>query len=208
MNSKFNMNKNWKKAEEILKKGGVAVIPTDTIYGIVGSAFSKKTVERIYDLKGRDKNKPFIVLISSFNDLKKFGIKLTKEQAKILGKFWPSKVSVILPCSSKKFEYLHRSTKSIAFRMIGPKNKNLFNLIKKVGPLVAPSANPQGLQPAENIQEAKQYFGPARPHDSSGAGGNKVDYYIAGGTKKLKPSTLVEYKNGKITVLRQGAVKI
>jgi L-threonylcarbamoyladenylate synthase len=190
------MRKYWQKAEEILKKGGVAIIPTDTIYGIVGSTFSKKTVERIYKLKGRNKNKPFIVLISSYENLKKFGIRMKEKQAKILGKFWPGKVSIILSCSFKKFEYLHRGAQSIAFRMISSKNKNLFNLIKKVGPIVAPSANPQNLPPAKNIKEAKQYFK------------DKVDYYLSSGTKNKEPSTLVEYKNDKITVLRQGAFKI
>ena len=190
------MNKNWKKAEEILNKGGIAIIPTDTIYGIVGSAFSKETVERIYDLKGRDKNKPFIVLISSYEDLKKFGVKITKEQAKILRKFWPGKVSVILPCFSKKFKYLHRGTKSIAFRMIRTKNKNLFHLLKKVGPIIAPSANPQDLKHAKTIAEAKKYFG------------DKIDFYLSAGAKIGKSSTLISFKNGQLIILRQGTVKI
>jgi L-threonylcarbamoyladenylate synthase len=190
------MQNNWKKAEEILNKDGVVVLPTDTLYGIVGKALSKKTVERIYEIKGRDKSKPFIVLITSYKDLEIFGVKVGEEQAKILPKFWPGKVTVILPCALKKFEYLHRGEKSIAFRMIGKKNKNLFNLIKKVGPVVAPSANPQDLDHANNIREAKKYFG------------SKIDLYINGGLRKGKSSTLVKFENNKLIVLRQGQVKI
>src|SRR4051812_10236635 len=99
-----------------LKNDGIGVIPTDTLYGIVGSALSKKAVERIYEVKGRNTNKPFIVLISDFADLKKFGVTPTKDQNEYLKKIWPGRVSVIFPCSGKKFEYLHRGTNTLAFR--------------------------------------------------------------------------------------------
>lgn len=191
-----NMNNNWQKAEEILKNGGVVVLPTDTLYGIIGRALSKKAVKRIYEVKGRDKSKPFIVLITSYKHLEIFGVEVGKEQAKFLEKFWPGKVSVVLPCHSKAFEYLCRGTKSIAFRMIGFKNKNLFNLLKKVGPLVAPSANNEGGKPAETVKEARNYFG------------NDVDLYINGGERKLNPSTLIKLENNNFVILRQGAKKI
>ena len=188
------MQNNWKKAEGILKNDRVVVLPTDTLYGILGLALSKKMVECIFKIKGRNENKPFIVLITSYKDLEKFGVKINEEQAKILKKFWPGKVSVILPCKLTKFKYLHRGTNGIAFRMIGKRNKNLFNLINKVGPLVAPSANPEGLKPSESIKEAKEYFS------------HKVDLYIDGGKKKLNPSTLVKFENNNLIVLRQGGV--
>jgi L-threonylcarbamoyladenylate synthase len=191
------MKTTWQSRAKILKNGGVAVIPTDTLYGVVGSAFLQKTVERIYDIKGRDYNKPCIVLITDYKDLETFGVTYNQKD---LERFWPGKVSVILPIENKinqkKFEYLHRGTYGISFRMISSRNRNLFKLIKEVGPLIAPSANPQGLEPAENITQAKKYFG------------DSVDFYVSSGTKKSKPSTLVSYKDGKFTVLRQGAVII
>jgi len=190
------MKNNWQNAQNILKKNGVVVLPTDTLYGIIASAESKKAVEYIYKIKGRNEDKPFIVLINSYKDLGLFGIKVDKEQAKFLEKIWPGKVSVILPCIQSKFNYLHRGTKSIAFRMIGEKNKNLFNLIKKVGPLVAPSCNKQGDIPAESITKAKEYFN------------NEIDLYINGGVRKSAPSTLIKYENGEWIILRQGGIKI
>lgn len=185
------MQNNWRKAEIVLKEGKVVVLPTDTLYGIVGKAKSKKTVEKIYKIKERNENKPFIVLINSYKQLEMFGVKTTKEQAKILKKFWPGKVSIILPCEFKKWQYIHRGTKSIAFRMIGFKNKNLFNLINKVGSLVAPSANPEGLSPAKNITEAREYFG------------DEVDLYISSGVKKSKPSTIIKYEDEKFIIIRE-----
>lgn len=187
---------NWEKTIKVLKKGGVIIIPTDTIYGILGSALNKKTVDRIYKIRARDKGKPCIVLISSFDQLNKLSVKISKEDKKLLEEFWPGKVSVVLDCKDKKFSYLHRGTKTIAFRMIGSRNKNLYSLIDKVGPLVAPSANLQGLKPAHNITQAKKYFG------------QSVDLYINGGVKVSKPSTLVRFRNSKFEILRQGEIKI
>ena len=190
------MKSDWQKTIKILINGGVAVIPTDTLYGLVASAYSKKAVEKIYKIKERDKSKALIVLIHSLKDLEKFDIKIDKDQAKILKKFWPREISVLLSCKSPLFRYIHRGTGEIAFRMIGKKHKNLHNLIKKVGPIVAPSANKESDNPAENIKQAKEYFG------------DKVDYYINYGKRMGEPSTLIRVKNNKVEILRQGKVKI
>ena len=177
-----------KKIIKILQNDGVGILPTDTLYGIVASAYSKKAVERIYKIKGRDENKPFIILISSINDLEKFGV----VEHTMLQK-WPAKTSIILQHTnktiSKKFKYLNRGSGALAFRL--PKKKSLIELLKKTGPLVAPSANPQGLNPANNIKEAKEYFG------------DKMDFYVAGGILKSAPSTLIIInKNGGIEIIR------
>jgi len=178
-----------KKIVEILKKGGVGVLPTDTIYGLVGSALNKETVERIYKIKKRSTKKPFIILISCLKDLKIFGIKLKNFQKKIIKKFWPGPFSLVFECKSKKFEYLHRGKRSLAFRI--PKSKFLLSLLKKTGPLVAPSANISNLPPSKNIKEAKKYFG------------KKVDFYFDGGTLNKKPSKIIDIRNPKIKTLRR-----
>lgn len=175
------MKKNLKKIIEILKSGGIGILPTDTLYGLVGSAFSKKAVDRIYKIKRRNKKKKLIILISSINDLKKFSIsnRLIRTNRLMLKKLWPGKVSVILS--------------EWAFRL--PKKKSLIEILKRTGPLVAPSANPEDLKPAENITQAKKYFG------------DNVDFYLSGGTLKSKPSTLIEInKKEEIKVLR-GIIK-
>ena len=177
------MKENFSK---FLKEGKISVMPTDTLYGICTSAFSKKSVRKIYQIKGRDDHKPFIILISSILDLKKFGIKLTKDQKSFLDNVWPNSVSVILPVPQKRFEYLHRGTKSLAFRL--PKKKSLELFIKKTGPLVAPSANPQGLTPATTITEAKEYFG------------EKIDLYVSDGKIKGKPSIIVSLLENKLKI--------
>lgn len=179
--------------EKLLLEGRIGVIPTDTIYGIVGSALNRETVEKIYQLRKRDVEKPMIVLISDISDLAKFDVKISKQTERILKNIWPNPVSVVLPCTSEKFTYLHRGKKTLAFRM--PKNKWLQDLLKQVGPLVAPSANIEGEPVAETAAEAKKYFG------------NKV-FYVNHGKITAKPSTLIEIEEGKIKILRQGIIPL
>jgi len=172
----------------ILKIGGVGVLPTDTIYGIVGSALLPKTVARIYKLRRRNLKKPMIILVSSLVELKFFGIKLNPVIQRKLKNFWPGKVSIILPCASKKFSYLHRGTKTLAFRL--PAKPNLRAILKKTGPLVAPSANLEGRPPAKTIRAAEKYFG------------RRVDFYVDHGRLDGAPSRLITFQGDKVVSLR------
>lgn len=178
-----------------LKKGEIGVMPTDTIYGIVGSALNQKTVERIYLLRKRSQDKPFIILISSIEDLNKFNIRLTDKQLEFLKKVWPNQVSIILPITDQRFEYLHRGTNSLAFRF--PKKEQLLKVLKEVGPMVAPSANIEGLKLAESINEAKKYFG------------DEVSFYEDEGIIKAQASTLIKLnEDGAYVVLREGNFRV
>jgi L-threonylcarbamoyladenylate synthase len=172
----------------ILKNGGVCVIPTDTLYGIVGSALCPETVERIYSLRKRDTDKPLIVLIAGAIDLIQFGIQLTAQETALLNDVWPGKVSVVLRVNKSKYAYLHRGKKSIAFRC--PGNEDLRELIINTGPLVAPSVNPQNMPPATTIQEAKDYFG------------ENIEAYVDGGILNNSPSKLIQIVNGQVVILR------
>ncbi|OQA36426.1 MAG: Threonylcarbamoyl-AMP synthase [Parcubacteria group bacterium ADurb.Bin326] len=182
--------------QEVIKKlkaGKIGVVPTDTIYGLVGQALNREAVETIYEIRRRSPDKPFIILISSIEELKSFGVNVSLEEKRFLGKYWPGAVSVILPCKYERLKYLHRGTKSLAFRL--PKDKFILQILKETGPLVAPSANPEGLSPAENLKQAREYFG------------DKIFYYGRGRLQGA-PSTLVSLNDGKVEVLRQGAVKV
>ena len=183
-----------KKLASLIKKGGVGVLPTDTLYGIVGSALLPQTVESIYRLRKRDSKKPMIILVSSLSQLNSLGIKTDSRTGRFLSDVWPQKLSVILDCKSNKFSYLHRGTKTLALRM--PAEKDLLKLINKTGPLVAPSANLEGKKPSLTIKEARKYFG------------DKIDFYVDNGKINSLPSTLISIKNRKVKILRQGNVKL
>lgn len=180
---------------DILLAGEVGVLPTDTLYGLVGCALKKKTVEKIYALRKRSFQKPCIILLSSFKDLTSFDIKLTCAQKEKVQKIWPEKISVVFACDQEKFAYLHRGTRSLAFRV--PKNAWLRKLLVRTGPLIAPSANFEGIKPAVTIAEAKKYFG------------ESVAFYVEAGRLEGQASTLVKMDfEGRIKVLREGAVRI
>ena len=192
--------KNLSQVAGWLASGRVGVIPTDTLYGIVGSALRRKTVERIYRLRLRNPKKPMIILIGDVRDIVRFGVQFDRPTAKILKKIWPGKVSVILPIALRRkadlaaFKYLHRGVRSLAFRL--PRPAWLRALLRKTGPLVAPTANFEGKPPAKTIHAAKKYFG------------DRVDFYVNVDRLQAKPSTLLEIRNGRVTVVRQGAVKV
>lgn len=175
----------------VLARDGVGVIPTDTTYGLVGSALSQRAVERIYKLKGRESKKPFIILIDDVKDLEKFSIFPDEAARNVLAQVWPGKVTVILPCEKDEFSYLHRGGKSLAFRV--PNKVDLRELLRVRGPLVAPSANIEGQPPAESVEEARGYFG------------GEVDFYQDGGLCQSLPSTIISLSDGVCKVVRSGA---
>lgn len=180
---------------DILQSGGIGIMPTDTLYGIVSSAANAGAVERIYHLRKRESHKPLIVLIADIADLGAFSVRLSDRQKAVLEKIWPAPVSVVLECPEARLRYLHRGGGTIAFRL--PRPKWLRDFLKKTGPLVAPSANTSGKKPAETINEARAYFG------------DEVDFSVDFGSLQSEPSTLVTVKpDGIVTVLRQGKIII
>jgi len=129
--------------------------------------------------------------------LKLFNIDIDSKTQKFLKNHWPDRLSVILDCNQEKFKYLHRGTNTLAFRL--PKKPDLIDILKETGPLISTSVNPEGLEPAKNIQEAKNYFG------------NKLDFYVEDASVNLisSPSTVIKIDSeGKVEIVRQGIVKI
>ncbi|MFA6446321.1 MAG: L-threonylcarbamoyladenylate synthase [Candidatus Paceibacterota bacterium] len=187
------------KTIQILLNGGVGVLPTDTIYGLVARALDQKAVDRVYKIKKRTPTKPFIILIADVKDLQLFEITPSVLSCNYYGKdkkdslndlVWPGPVSVVLPCNSPRFAYLRADSNTLAFRV--PDDENLRLILRKTGPLIAPSANPEGFSPAKTIEEAKEYFA------------DTVDFYNDGGVLDIQPSTLITIKNNKVVILRQG----
>lgn len=180
-----------KEIEKLLWRGGIGVIPTDTMYGLVGRALSKRAVARIYRVRRRNQKKPCIVLVGSVAALRRFGVRLSARERGLMRRMWPGPVSVIVRCPHKKFSYLHRGTHTLAFRY--PDKKDLARLLRRVGPLAAPSANLEGSPPAKTIRDAMRYFGDA------------VDFYVDRGRISGKPSTLIRFERSRIVFVRRGA---
>ena len=180
---------NDKNLIEVLVGNGVVIMPTDTLYGIVGKALNASVVNRIYAARKRKPEKPCIILIGDIDELEKFSVNISKQQKNKLKEYWDTPTSIIFDCEDEILSYLHRGTKTLAFRL--PSSDGLCDLLKKTGPLIAPSANLEGLPPSLNITEAKKYFD------------DLVDLYIDGGEIKGKASKVIKLKkDGSIEVLR------
>ena len=188
------MNASFSEAAHLIARGGIGILPTDTLYGFVASARSPHAVERLYHARGRDERKPCIVLIEQLVDVEYFDVSFSPQVELMLQSFWPGAVSVIFPNISERFSYLHRGIGTLAFRV--PDFVELRDFLHESGPIVAPSANPEGLKTAETIDEARRYFE------------TSADFFVDGGTLSGEPSTLVRIEGGKCRVLRQGARKI
>jgi L-threonylcarbamoyladenylate synthase len=178
------------KVARLLKQGAVGLLPTDTIYGLSARALDKTSVAKLHKLKDRSSHKPFIILVSDLKMLDLLSISL--DQVKLVEKYWPGALSVIF--TSDAPDFLTRGTGSLAVRM--PDQPDLSRLIDKVGPIVSTSANLEGEMPVRNIAEARKVFG------------NKLDFYVDAGELDNPPSTLAVMQDGKLEVIRQGAVKI
>lgn len=176
----------------LLHRGGVGVMPTDTVYGLVCIASQPAAVERMYSLKNRVKN-PGPIIAASIDQLVELGFK--KRYLTAVKQFWPNAVSIEQPTSNPKLTYLNLGTGRQAVRVV--KGSKLVELLKQTGPLLTSSANKPGEKTAGTIEEAALYFG------------KSVDFYVDGGNlSKKKPSTLIRIVDDTVEVLREGAVII
>jgi L-threonylcarbamoyladenylate synthase len=179
------------KVVELLKNGAVGLLPTDTIYGLSALALNKEAVERIHALKGRDNNKPLIVLISDLHQLEELGLKV--EQAELAKSYWPGPLSLEFDATDAP-DWLHRGGFFFAVRM--PDYSELRDLIAKTGPVVSTSANLQGQKPVSSVKEAQETFG------------DKLDFAVDAGKLEGQSSTLVKPEDGRLVVVRQGVLEI
>lgn len=175
-----------KKQVELIKHGGVVVMPSDTVYGLMCSALQPEAVSRMYEIKRRD-GKPGTIIAASITQLLDMGF--DEEQLQRAQAFWPDAVSVILSASDS-LKYLHMGHGSLAVRI--PKPEWLRELLEQTGPLATTSANFPAEPTVTTIVEAKNIFG------------KKVNLYVDGGKiEGVKPSKIVRIdESGAVTVLR------
>ena len=184
-------------AVNILKKGGVAIFPTDTVYGI-GTLPEKEYVEKIYKIKKRDFSKKIIALISDKKILSELIDETDENMKKIentLEKYWPGELTVIFRANQNFTKNFDKNMETIGIRI--PKNKTALEIIKKSGGvLLTTSANISG----ENaVTKAKSLSKELLKN---------VDAVVQNENTELtgKPSTIVKYENGKLSLLREGNV--
>lgn len=198
--SSKNLNLVVKKVIRIIKKGGVVVCPTDTVYGLIADATNKKAVEKIYKIKKRKKEKPIPIFVKDLKMAKDL-VYLNKVQEEFLKKVWPGKITAVLKRKLKngKRKIYGLDKKTIGLRI--PNHKLLTILLEKINrPLTATSANISGKPASTKIEEILKQF---KNKNSTRNDREKPDLILD--AKNLKPSlssTVIDLTNFKI--LREG----
>lgn len=186
------------KAVSILKKGGVVICSTDTVYGFLANAASKKAVEKVFKMKKRPKSKPLALFVKDLKMAKEIA-EISEEQEKILRTRWPGAYTFILRKAKPYAEGLAlrrialygTAKNTVALRV--PKYKFLSDLLKKINiPLAQTSANLSGEQTLTKIKDIVKQFG------KSG-----ILIIDGGDIKKGKPSKILDLTDNKVKVLRK-----
>ena len=136
------------KTAKILSEGKIAILPASTIYGLSCRYDSKKSIEKIYKIKKRNKNMPLIILIAGRDDLGGLVADVNRAAEKILKKFWyiknPRPLTLIFKKNSSLQDFITSGSPNIAVRMAGP--GFLRNIIRICGPIVSTSATISGIK--------------------------------------------------------------
>jgi len=192
---KFNQS-NIKKAKKYLDKGCCVAVPTETVYGLAGNAYSDLAVKRIFKLKKRPTNNPLIVHYSNIRMLRKDCL-INDNFLKLYRKFSPGPVTFILRLkdTSKISIYATNKKRNLAVRF--PKHRIFKELIKKLSyPLAAPSANISTRLSSVQASDVKEEFG------------SNIEYILDGGKCNIGlESTIINLTN-KPTILRLGGLDI
>lgn len=183
------------EAARLLRQGLVLVIPTDTGYGIAASLFHPSAVERVYDIKQRDAALRLPVLIPTAADLPLVASDVPPLAWRLIGKFWPGPLSLVLPARSSVPRSVTGGRGTVAIRV--PNGRGCLQLLQFLAePVTGTSANLSGQPGALTAADAVAQLG------------TTVDAVLADDAAVVhaKASTVAEFEDGTLTIHREGAL--
>lgn len=173
----------------------IIAFPTDTVFGVGALIDDPIAINKIYQLKKRDFNKPLAILAATFDDIKPFVTNVDTDIMNIIKANWPGALTIIFKKSEFAKNILDQNLDTLAFRI--PNCQEALELLSKTGPLATTSVNISGESPINTYQQIKQLFG------------NQIDYIIEKNVKSSNvSSTIIDVSTGKIKIIRQGEIKI
>lgn len=186
--------KDTQKAADIIKRGGIVAIPTETVYGLAANTFDERAVKKIFLAKGRPSDNPLIAHIAALEDVYKLVSEFPEIAQKLANKFWPGPLTMILPKKPDVPYCVTAGMESVAVRF--PAHPVAHEIIKKSGvPLVAPSANISGKPSPTSFEHVV--------HDLYG----KVDAIVDGGNCNVGvESTVISFLDLIPKILRPGFI--
>lgn len=179
-----------------LRNGKLVVFPTETVYGLGANSLDQEAVKKIFEAKGRPQDNPLIVHISELEEIKPLVKKIPEIAHKLMNKFWPGPMTIILPKSDLIPNRTSGGLDSVGIRM--PSNKIARNLIKEARvPIAAPSANISGRPSPTDIETCIEDLN------------EKVDYIIGGEKCNVGvESTVIDCTVYPPCVLRPGGITL
>jgi len=180
-------------AADVLRRGGVVVYPTETLYGLGVDATNPLALGRLVVLKGREPGKPISVLVADETMLSELAAEVSPLARRLVRRFWPGPLTLVLPARPGVSDLLTGGTGTIGVRVSShPVATALVVAVSR--PVTSPSANPAGCAPPVTVDDARGYFG------------TTVDAYLDAGRLPGEPaSTVVDVRDG-LRVVREGAV--
>jgi L-threonylcarbamoyladenylate synthase len=183
-------------AAHALNQGDIVAIPTETVYGLAGSAFNEQAIQKIFQLKNRPTCNPLILHTHSINEVLKFVKEIPPSAMKLAEAFWPGPLTLLLPKKSNIPLSVTAGSHLVAVRI--PNHAVAIALLKQLDfPLVAPSANPYTRISPTNSKMVYEYFG------------DELPFILEGDIcSKGIESTIVGFHDNVPIIYRQGAISV
>jgi L-threonylcarbamoyladenylate synthase len=183
-------------AAKIISEGGVIAFRTDTFYGLGADPFNAAAVAKIRELKGREENKPILLLLADAEVADRFIADRSKTFEEVARKFWPGPLTIVGVAVPSLPDAITAGTGTVGVRV--PADDVLRDLVRQCGgALTATSANPSGSEPARSAKEVLDYFG------------DRIDLVLDGGeVTATEPSTVLDVTASPPRVIREGAIKV
>ena len=191
------MHNQTKEVVQTLQSGGVALIATDTVYGLVALPSCACAVEKIYVLKSRPREMFLPIIVANIYDLELLGIEINKQARKIFeSHLVPGAITFILGFKDHSLKPLWLKTREeVAIRI--PNNALLLSVLTETGPLLVTSANKHG-----------QLVTPAKVNDILAQINGIPDIIIEDGAGKEVPSTIINCRYNPPVVEREGLIPV
>jgi len=182
-------------AARAVQRGGLVVLPTDTVYGVGADAFDHAAVQALLDAKGRGREMPPPVLISAATTLAALATNISSYVEALTEAFWPGPLTLVCEQQPSLTWDLGETRCTVAVRM--PDHEVALALLERTGPLAVSSANLSGLPAATEAAAAE------------GMLGESVEVVLDGGpSPKGEASTILDVRASQPRLLRLGAVSV
>lgn len=180
------------RALEALRAGDLVVVPTDTVYAVVGDAFQPAATSRIKSLKRRERAVPLSVVVRSPRQVSGLVEHVPEAAERLMASYWPGPVTLVFPAASGMTWDLGDTRGSVSLRM--PAADFLLNLVAEIGPLACTGANRHGKPVARDAAGVRRALAA------------DVALYVDGGHRDGPASTVVDVTREGARVLRPGAI--